>query len=90
MISITEEQKNKLDELLAKLSIEQIKKDHPTISDNNAKAIELFINTQLAKYHDKPNAQQAILEQIQSKLPDIASGKISLPDLPNQDKEKGR
>lgn len=90
MISITEEQKNKLDELLAKLSIEQIKKDHPTISDNNAKVIELFINTQLAKYHDKPNAQQAILEQIQSKLPDIASGKISLPDLPNQDKGKGR
>ena len=90
MISITEEQKNKLDELLAKLSIEQIKKDHPTISDNNAKVIELFINTQLAKYHDKPNAQQAILEKIQSQLPDIASGKISLPDLPNQDKGKGR
>lgn len=81
---------SKSNTLKQQLSIEQIKKDHPTISDNNAKVIELFINTQLAKYHDKPKAQQAILEQIQSKLPDIASGKISLPDLPNQDKGKGR
>lgn len=81
---------SKSNTLKQQLTKDNIKKDHPTISDNNAKAIELFINTQLAKYHDKPNAQQAILEQIQSKLPDIASGKISLPDLPNQDKEKGR
>ena len=81
---------SKSNTLKQQLTKDNIKKDHPSISDNNAKAIELFINTQLAKYHDKPNAQQAILEQIQSKLPDIASGKISLPDLPNQDKEKGR
>lgn len=81
---------SKSNTLKQQLSIEQIKKDYPAISDNNAKVIELFISTQLAKYHDKPNAQQAILEQIQSKLPDIASGKISLPDLPNQDKGKGR
>lgn len=81
---------SKSNTLKQQLTKDNIKKDHPTISDNNAKAIELFIKTQLAKYHDKPNAQQAILEQIQSKLPDIASGKISLPDLPNQDKEKGR
>lgn len=78
------------EKLKSKLTKDNIKKDYPAISDNNAKVIELFINTQLAKYHDKPNAQQAILEKIQSQLPDIASGKISLPDLPNQDKGKGR
>ena len=81
---------SKSNTLKQQLTKDNIKKDHPTISDNNAKVIELFINTQLSKYYDKPKALQAILEQIQSKLPDIASGKISLPDLPNQDKEKGR
>ena len=81
---------SKSNTLKQQLTKDNIKKDYPAISDNNAKVIELFISTQLAKYHDKPNAQQAILEQIQSKLPDIASGKISLPDLPNQDKGKGR
>ena len=81
---------SKSNTLKQQLTKDNIKKDHPTISDNNAKAIELFITTHVPKSHDKPNAQQAILEQIQSKLPDIASGKISLPDLPNQDKEKGR
>lgn len=70
------------------LTKDNIKKDYPTISDNDAKTIELFVNYQLSQYQN-PKAQQAILEKIQSQLPDIASGKIILPDLPTQDKGKG-
>lgn len=77
-----------LEKLKSQLTKDNIKKDYPTISDNDAKTIELFVNYQLSQ-HQNPKAQQAILEKIQSQLPDIASRKIILPDLPTQDKDKG-
>lgn len=88
IIPITEEQKNKLDELLGNLNKEAVKSEYPNISNENAQKIELFKNSMLEQY-TTPQAQQAILEKIQSQLPDIASGKIILPDLPTQDKGKG-
>lgn len=76
-------------ELLDKLESNQIKKDYPTISDNDAKTIETFITYQLSQ-HQSSVAQKAILEKIQSQLPDIASGRITLPDPPTQDKNKSK
>lgn len=75
--------------LLDKLESNQIKKDYPTISEKDLSKIDGLMQVYLEKYHDKPKAQKAFLEQIQSQLPDIASGKIILPDLPTQDKGKG-
>lgn len=89
IVPITEEQKNKLDELLEKLNTETIKSEYPNIENNDIKKIELLKNAMLKQY-TAPQAQQAILEKIQSQLPDVASGKITLPDLPTQDKGKGR
>lgn len=80
--------KERLEQLKFQLTKDNIKKDYPTISNNDAKAIELFASYQLSQF-DNPKAQQAILEKIQNQLPDIASGKIILPDLPTQDKGKG-
>lgn len=88
IIPITEEQKNKLDELLEKLNKETINSEYPNLANNDIEKIEMFKNAMLKQY-TTPQAQQAILEKIQSQLPDIASGKITLPDLPTQDKDKG-
>ena len=78
----------KIDVLRNQLTKEAIKKDHPNISNDDALKVELFVNYQLSQYQN-PTAQQAILEKIHSQLPDVASGKITLPDLPVQGKDKG-
>lgn len=88
-LNIPHQQEKIIQQLKDQLTANNIKKDYPTISDNDAKTIELFANYQLSQ-HQNPKAQQAILEKIQSQLPDIESGKIVLPDLPTQDKGKGR
>ena len=77
-----------LSELQEKLSIEQLKKDYPSLSDNDLNKITIIKNELLSKY-SSPTTQQIALEKIHSQLPDIASGKITLPDLPTQDKGKG-
>lgn len=80
---------SKSNTLKQQLTKDNIKKNYPTISDNDAKTIELFANYQLSQ-NQNLIAQQAILEKIQIQLPDVASGKITLPDLPELDKGKGR
>lgn len=80
-------------ELLEKLNTTQIKKDHPNLSNQDIQKIQLYKDHILAQYPN-PKAQQAILEKINNQLPEIASGKISLPDLPtiekDTNKDKGR
>lgn len=74
--------------LKVQLTAENIKKSYPTIPNQDAQTIEAFSIYQLSQYQS-PVAQKAILEQVQSKLPDIASGKITLPDPPSSNKSKG-
>ena len=69
------------------------RKDSPTITarfggGSMSNKITIIKNELLSKY-SSPTTQQIALEKIHSQLPDIASGKITLPDLPTQDKGKG-
>lgn len=77
------------EELLEKITVEQIKKDFPEIPQSNLQKIESLKNYLLEKYPNNYQAQYEILEKIHSQLPEIASGKIALPDI-SKGKEKGR
>ncbi|WP_163598189.1 zeta toxin family protein [Moraxella catarrhalis] len=74
---------------ISALSSKTIRKNYPNISEKNAQKIELLVNSMLEQYAT-PQAQQEILEKIHSQLPDIASGKITLPDPPTNDIGKSK
>lgn len=78
-------------ELFEKLDNIQIKKDYPTISTQDIYKIELYKNYLLEKYQSPASQQLALaLEQLHSQLPNIATGKIALPDLPNLKSKEDR
>lgn len=89
---IEENKKPTLNELSEQLSYDNIKLNFPNLRDDDIEKIELLKNHLLEKYPNSPQAQEDILEKIHSQLPDVASGKITLPDIPQaeKDKDKGR
>lgn len=70
------------------LTKDNLKKDYPNLSNDTATKIEIMAMNIMSKY-TSVEAQKAGLEILKNQLPDIASGKIILPDLPTQDKGKG-
>lgn len=60
---------------------------YPNLSESQVAKIEVYKNYLLEKYIT-PEAQSMALEHLNRQIPDIASGKIVLPDLP-EEKNKG-
>lgn len=66
---------------------ENLQKDYPTLTTNQIEKINIYKDFLLEKY-TTPEAQSLALQHLNKQIPDIASGKIVLPDLP-QEKSKG-
>lgn len=70
------------------LSSESLKNNYPNLTDEQISKIELFKNY-LAKKHTTLETRILAFQILDRQIPDIASGKITLPDLPNnKDKDK--
>lgn len=89
LTEIKKDYKKDVEELLKNLSHNNLKKDYPHLSQDNAKKIEIMTMQILSKCPDNFEAQKKCLEMLQEQIPDIASGKIPLPELPDIDKGKG-
>lgn len=77
-----------LEDLLQKTAKAQIQQDFPHMPEDSLHKIELLKNHLLQQYSESPQTQYEILKQIHDKIPDIASGKIALPDPPQATKDK--
>ena len=69
------------------LKPENLQKDYPTLTTNQIEKISIYKDFLLEKY-TTPEARSMALEHLNKQIPDIASGKIVLPDSP-QEKTKG-
>lgn len=78
-----------LQQLKEQLTANNIKKDYPHLSRDNAKKIEIMAMQIVSKCPNNLEAQRSHLENLQNKIPDIANGKIPLPELPDIDKGQG-
>ncbi|STZ74862.1 cell filamentation protein Fic [Moraxella lacunata] len=77
-------------ELLETFEPKNTKNQYPNLSNDNAQKIEIMAMQILLKCPDNFEAQKKGLEMLQEQIPDIASGKIPMPDFPDLDKGKGR
>lgn len=59
------------------------------LSNDNAKKIEIMAMQIISKCPNNFEAQKKGLEMLQKQIPDIANGKIPLPELPDVNKGKG-
>lgn len=84
--SILEQNKSIDKKLLDELSTNLIKKYHPNISNDDIEKIQLYKDAVIHQY--PPEIANLVLENLKEKIPDIASGKIQLPDIPKQEVKK--
>lgn len=90
LMPITEEKKKELDNILQNLSQSNIKNQFPNLKSDDTPKIDLIKMQIISQYPSSFEAQKAGLEILKNQIPDIASGKITLPDFPDLDKGKGR
>jgi len=67
----------------AKTATTVLKENYPTLTDSQLSNIESFKNNLMERY-TTPEAQSMALEHLYKQIPDIASGKIVLPELPEE------
>lgn len=61
------------------LDPDSIRQNHPTMSDDNIKSVQLWQKEIARRYADKPHHQALALERLVNKLSDYANGEILTP-----------
>ena len=65
--------------------------DLSVLSHEQQKPIQKFIDVLEVRFKDNPTQLQQSMQQLQAKIPDIAAGKIDLPEISkNENKEMSR
>ena len=94
--------RNQLKMQLEKINGVTVGKDAPKIDDRSLidlsvlsheqqKPIQKFIDVLEVRFKDNPTQLQQSMQQLQAKIPDIAAGKIDLPEISkNENKEMSR
>ncbi|MFB2539316.1 MULTISPECIES: hypothetical protein [unclassified Acinetobacter] len=81
-VNDTNIEKNNLDK-------DSLKNNYPSLTEQQISKIDLFKNYLMDKY-SSTEAQTLALQKLEQSIPDIANGKIELPDITEPSKDKGR